>query len=254
MWKLNKACYARYKMAKGILGKKIGATQLYTEDGTLVPVTVIEAGPCTILQVKDLVKDKYAAIKLGFEDKSEKRTNKPDMGNFKKASTAPKKFVKEIRVDSPEGYKVGDAIKVDIFQKGRFVDITGTSKGKGFQGGMVRWNWTGSWRGHGSMHHRAPGSIGASSFPSRVVKGHHMPGHLGVEKITVQNLEVIDVDTDKNLLVVKGTVPGHNNSYLLIRQARKKTGLAKPRQVQVVKAKKEIKGKKAVAPKAPAKK
>src|SRR3989338_6248755 len=197
-------------MANGILGKKIGATQLYTEDGRLVPVTVIEAGPCTILQVKEPSKDKYMALKLGFENKSEKRTTKPDMGNFKKANSTPKRFVKEIRVKSVEGYKPGDEIKVGIFQKGSFVDITGTSKGKGFQGGIVRWNWTGSWRGHGSMHHRRIGSIGASSFPSRVVKGHHMPGHLGNERVTVQNLEVIEVDADKNLLVVKGTVPGHN--------------------------------------------
>jgi len=236
-------------MAKGILGKKLGATQLYTEDGTLTPVTVIEAGPCAILQVKDPNKDKYMAIKLGFENKSEKRTNKPDLGNFKKANTAPKRFVKEIRVNSIEGYKVGDEIKVDIFQKGSFVDITGISKGKGFQGGMVRWNWTGSWRGHGSTHHRQIGSIGASSYPSRVVKGHHMAGHLGTDTVTVQNLEVIDVDTDKNLLVVKGTVPGHNNSFLTIKQARKKTGLAKPKQAVAVKAKKEVKGKKPAAPK-----
>ena len=236
-------------MAKGILGKKLGATQLYTEDGTLTPVTVIEAGPCAILQVKDPNKDKYMAIKLGFENKSEKRTNKPDLGNFKKANTAPKRFVKEIRVNSIEGYKVGDEIKVDIFQKGSFVDITGVSKGKGFQGGMVRWNWTGSWRGHGSTHHRQIGSIGASSYPSRVVKGHHMAGHLGTDTVTVQNLEVIDVDTDKNLLVVKGTVPGHNNSFLTIKQARKKTGLAKPKQTVAVKTKKEVKGKKPAAPK-----
>ncbi len=242
-------------MVKGILGKKIGATQLYMQDGTLVPVTVIEAGPCAILQMKNDVKDKYTALKLGFENKSEKRTNKPDMGNFKKANAVPKRFIKEIRVDSLEGYKVGDEVKADIFQKGSFVDIAGTSKGKGFQGGMVRWNWTGSWRGHGSMHHRAVGSIGASSFPSRVVKGHHLPGHLGAETVTVQNLEVIDIDLDKNLLVVKGTVPGHNNSFLTIRQAKKRTGLAKPKQAQVVKAKKEIKTKKAAAaPKAPAKK
>ena len=237
------------------MGKKIGATQLYTQDGTLVAVTVIEAGPCAILQVKDPAKDKYTALKLGFENKSEKRTSKPDMGNFKKANTAPKRFIKEIRVDSVEGYKVGDEIKVDIFQKGSYVDVVGTSKGKGFQGGMKRWNWHGSWGGHGSMHHRQIGSIGASSYPSRVVKGHHMAGHMGAERVTVQNLEVIDVDIDKNLLVVKGTVPGHNSSFLTIKQARKKTGLAKPKQAVVVKAKKGIKEKKpAVAPKAPGKK
>lgn len=234
-------------MTNGILGKKIGQTQLYAEDGRLVPVTVIEAGPCTILQVKEPVKDKYMAIKLGFGDKDEKRTNRPDMGNFKKSNSAPKRFVREIRAASIEGYKAGNEIKVDIFQKGSFVDVTGTSKGKGFQGGMKLWNWHGSWGGHGSMHHRRIGSIGASSFPSRVVKGHHMPGHMGHERVTVQNLEIIDVDVDKNLLVVKGAVPGHNNSFLIILKSKKRTGMAKPKQVQTGKAKKDIKEKKAPA-------
>ncbi|MBU4376385.1 MAG: 50S ribosomal protein L3 [Candidatus Omnitrophica bacterium] len=243
-------------MANGILGKKIGQTQLYTEGGALVSVTVIEAGPCTILQVKEPAKDKYMAIKLGFENKREKNTNKPDMGNFKKVNSAPKRFVREIRVASLEGYNAGDEIKVDIFHKGGFVDIVGTSKGKGFQGGMKRWNWHGSWGGHGSMHHRRVGSIGASSFPSRVVKGHHMPGHMGNERVTIQNLEVIEVDTDKNLLVVKGTVPGHNNSFLTIRQSKKKTGTAKSGPAQAAaKAKKETKAKKGpAAPKAAPKK
>jgi large subunit ribosomal protein L3 len=241
-------------MAKGILGKKIGTTQLYTADGALVAATVIEAGPCAVLQVKDLDKDKYKAVKLGFEDKSEKRTNKPDIGNFKKAGVSPKKFVKEIRVDSLEGYNPGAEIKIDIFQKGGFVDISGVSKGKGFQGGIVRWNWSGSWRGHGSMHHRQIGSIGASSFPSRVVKGHHMAGHMGQNAVTVQNLEVLDIDLDKNLLVVKGTVPGCNNSYLTVTQAKKKTGLAKPKPAPTGKAKKEIKEKKAAPKPAAAKK
>ena len=207
---------------KGILGKKIGMTQLYTEKGALVVVTLIEAGPCTVLGVKELAKDNYTAIKLGFDNKKESRTIKPDLGNFKKADSKPKRFVKEIRLESTEGYKVGQEIKVDIFKEGEFVDITGISKGKGFQGGMKRWNWTGGDSGHGSMHHRQVGSIGASSFPSRVFKGHHMPGHMGVEKTTIQNLRILRVDKDKNLLVVKGTVPGHNNSYLTVRSAKKK--------------------------------
>jgi len=207
---------------KGILGKKIGMTQLYTEKGALVVVTLIEAGPCTVLGVKELAKDNYTAIKLGFDNKKESRTIKPDLGNFKKADSKPKRFVKEIRLESTEGYKVGQEIKVDIFKEGEFVDITGISKGKGFQGGMKRWNWTAGASGHGSMHHRQVGSIGASSFPSRVFKGHHMPGHMGVEKTTVQNLRILRVDKDKNLLVVKGTVPGHNNSYLTVRSAKKK--------------------------------
>ncbi len=208
-------------MSKGLLGKKIGITQLYAEKGVLVPVTIIEAGPCTVIQLKNPEKDKYAAIKLGFDDKKETRTNKSDLGNFKKVNSIPKKFIKEIRVDSLEGYKEGQKISVDIFKTGEFVDITGISKGKGFQGGMKRWNWTAGKAGHGSMHHRQPGSIGASSFPSRVFKGQHMPGHMGRERITVQNLQILRVDKDKNLLVVKGTIPGHNNSYLTVRGARK---------------------------------
>lgn len=211
---------------KGILGKKIGMTQLYEENGTLVPVTVIEAGPCIVLQVKKPTKDSYTAIKLGFGDKKDSRTNKADLGNFKKAKSSPKRFIKELRLAPPEveKYKIGLEIKADVFQEGEFVDIVGISKGKGFQGGMKRWNWTAGKAGHGSMHHRRPGSIGASSFPSRVFKGKHMPGHLGAERVSVQNLKVLKVDTDKNLLVVKGAVPGHNNSYLTVKSAKKKTG------------------------------
>ena len=208
-------------MNKGILGKKIGMTQFYTEKGTLVPITVIEAGPCTVIQVKRREKDKYTAIKLGFGDRKETRTNKPDLGNFKRANSVPKKFIKEIRMDLPENYKESQEISVDIFNKGEFVDITGVSKGKGFQGGMKRWNWTAGKAGHGSMHHRQPGSIGASSFPSRVFKGQHLPGHMGHESVTVQNLQILKVDRDKNLLIVKGSIPGHNNSYLTVKSARK---------------------------------
>jgi large subunit ribosomal protein L3 len=207
---------------KGILGKKIGITQLYTEQGNLIPVTLIEAGPCTILQIKQISKDGYTALKLGFDDKKENRTNKPDLGNFKKTKSKPKRFIREIRVKSSNNYIAGQEIKIDIFKEGEFVDITGVSKGKGFQGGMKRWNWTAGKAGHGSMHHRRPGSIGASSFPSRVFKGHHMPGQLGAEKATIQNLKIIKVDKDNNLLVVKGTTPGCNNSYLIIRSAKKK--------------------------------
>jgi large subunit ribosomal protein L3 len=209
-------------MQKGILGKKIGMTQFYTEQGVLVPLTLIEAGPCAILEVKKSAKSKCAAMKLGFEDKKESRTNKPDLGNFKKGKSLPKRFVKEIRLEPTEECKVGQEIKVDIFQEGEFVDITGTSKGKGFQGGMKRWNWTAGKGGHGSMHHRRVGSIGASSFPSRVHKGKTMPGHMGAETVTVQHLKILRVDKDNNLLAVKGTVPGHNNSYLTVKSAKKK--------------------------------
>lgn len=209
-------------MRKGILGKKIAMTQLYSENGTLIPVTVIKAGPCTILEVKGSKEDTSRAIKLGFEDKKKSRVNKPDLGNFKKAKSDPKAFIKELAFESVEGYKEGQEIKVDIFEKGEFVDVTGTSKGKGFQGGMKRWNWTAGKAGHGSMHHRRVGSIGASSYPSRVFKGQHMPGHLGAEKVTVQSLEIVSVDKDANLLVVKGAVPGHNNSYVTLKSAKKR--------------------------------
>ena len=214
-------------MAKGILGKKIGMTQLYTEQGTLVPVTLLEAGPCTILQIKSLPKDKSGVIKLGFDDKKETRTNKADSGNFKKAKSKPKRYIKEVSVEPKEEYNVGQEIKVGIFEVGEFVDIIGTSKGKGFQGGMKRWNWTAGKSGHGSMHHRRPGSIGASSFPSRVFKGQHMPGHLGSERVTVQNLEILKVDNEQNILVVKGAIPGANNSYVTVRSAKKIPGTPK---------------------------
>ena len=209
-------------MMKGLLGKKIGMTQLYTEQGRLVPVTLIEAGPCTILKIIKSANDKEPAIQLGFENKKESRTNKPDLGNFKKVNTIPKRFVKEVYFGSTEGCKAGGEIGVDIFREGEFVDITGVSKGKGFQGGMKRWNWTAGKEGHGSMHHRRVGSIGASSFPSRVHKGKTMPGHMGAERVTAQHLEIVRVEKDHNLLVVKGTIPGHNNSYLTVRSAKKK--------------------------------
>lgn len=210
---------------KGILGRKIGMTQLYAEGGKLMPVTLIEAGPCAVLQIAESPKDKYRSIKLGFDDRKESRTNKADLGNFKKAKSKPKRFVREIRFEPKDEYVVGEEIKADIFDAGEFVDVTGVSKGKGFQGGMKRWHWKGGPKSHGSTSHRRPGSIGASSFPSRVLKGHHMPGHLGAEKVTTQNLEILKVDKERNILVVKGTVPGHNNSYVTVSSARKMPGI-----------------------------
>jgi len=207
---------------KGILGKKIGMTQLYTEQNLLVPVTVIEAGPCAVLKVNEPArKGGPVSVRLGFDDKKESRANKAELGNFKKAGSRPKKFVREIRVLAAERYKKGEEIRADIFKEGEYVDIAGTSKGKGFQGGMKRWNWTAGKGGHGSMHHRRPGSIGASSFPSRVLKGQHMPGHMGSERVTVQNLKIIKIDKENNIIAVKGTIPGHNNSYLTLRSALK---------------------------------
>ena len=238
----------------GILGKKIGMTQIFNEKGMPVVVTVIEAGPCTVLQVKEPKKDKYSAIQLGFLERRASLATKPELGHFKKAGTLPKKFVKEIK--GIDNYKIGDIIDVSIFNKGEFVDVIGTSIGKGFQGGMKRHNWKGGEAGHGSMHHRAPGSIGASSFPSRVHKGHALPGHMGFDKITTQNLEVIQIDKENNLLVVKGAVPGYKNGFLVIREAKKRPKTWKKPAPQVAKKKKDPlkQSKKAAAGKAPAKK
>ena len=209
-------------MAIGILGRKIGMTETFEKDGKLTPVTIIEAGPCLVLQLKVPDLDGYRAVQLGFADKKENRTKRPLLGHFKKAGVKPKRFIKEIRISDKDKYTIGREIKVDIFKEGDFVDISGRTIGKGFQGGMKRWGWSGGPASHGSMTHRRPGSIGASAYPSRVVKGHHLPGRMGGNRRTVQNLKVIKVDPENNMLMVKGAVPGHKNSYLVIRNASKK--------------------------------
>ncbi len=195
----------------GVLGKKIGMTYIFDEDGKYVPVTLIEAEPSLVLGIRTAKKNGYAALQIGIGEKKKKRKNKPK-----------KIFIKEIRLKEDPTSKIGDLIGADVFGIGDYVDVTGTSKGKGFQGGVKRWGWAGGDQGHGSMHHRRVGSIGASSFPSRVHKGKTMPGHMGSEKKTVQNLRVLMVDKGNNLLIVKGAVPGHNNGYLIIREAKKK--------------------------------
>jgi len=206
----------------GILGKKIGMTQIFKEDGLCVPVTAILAGPCSVVQIKNKENDGYDAVQLGFCDQKEHRVVKPQLSHFKKAKVHPKKFVREIAISDGEKFEIGQTIDVEIFKEGDFVDITGKSIGKGFQGGMKRWGWSGGPKTHGSMNHRRPGSIGATTTPGRVVKGHHLPGHMGNDKVTVQNLEVIKVDKENNMLMVKGAVPGHKNGYLIIRKAIKK--------------------------------
>lgn len=206
-------------MAKAILGKKLGMTQVWSDDDRLLPVTVIEAGPCVVAQVRTLERDGYRAIQLGYGDIKESKVNKPDMGHFKKAGVAPKRHLAEVRLDEGETYKVGDAVTVDMLEPGMHVHISGTSKGKGFQGVIKRHNYKGGPGGHGSHFHRAPGSIGQSSSPSRVFKGMGLPGHMGSETVTVRNLEVVRVDAEQNLLVVKGAVPGGKNSLLTIRLA-----------------------------------
>ncbi len=208
-------------MAKGILGKKIGMTQLFDEGGSFIPVTFIEAGPCPVIEVRSIEKHGYSAIQLGFEDKGNSRMNNAQEGRFKKLKIKPKKFIGEIPVTPEDKYEVGQAIDVDIFSIGDFVDIQGVSIGKGFQGGMKRWNWSGGPKSHGSMSHRSPGSIGTSATPSRVLKGRHLPGHMGFDKKTIQNLKIIKLDKEKKLLVVKGPVPGPRNGYLIIKTSIK---------------------------------
>ena len=199
----------------GILGKKLGMTQIYTDDGRAYPVTVIEAGPCCVVQVKTLQKDGYEAVKLGFQEVKEKKLNKPESGVFKKAGVKPCRILKEYPFG---GLKVGEFVTVEKFAKGDKVSVSGISKGKGFQGVMKRHNYAGGPGGHGSMFNRAPGSIGASSYPSRVWKNQGMPGHMGSERVTVKNIEIVDVRADQNLLLIKGAVPGAPGTIVEIKK------------------------------------
>ncbi|MBZ4683752.1 MAG: large subunit ribosomal protein [Fusobacteriaceae bacterium] len=206
----------------GILAKKIGMTQIF-EDEKLIPVTVIEAGPNFVLQKKTVDTDGYNAIQLGFDEKKEKNTTKPMMGIFNKAGVKPQRFIKEFKVDTVDGYEIGQEIKVDTLNGVEYIDVTGTSKGKGTAGVMKRHNFGGNRATHGvSRNHRLGGSIGQSSTPSKVLKGTKMAGRLGVETVTVQNLKVVRVDVENNLLLVKGAVPGPKNGYLVVKPAIKK--------------------------------
>lgn len=209
-------------MITGILGKKLGMTQIFDDKGKRIPVTVLGAGPCVVQAVKSEKTDGYNAVCLGYQDAKENRINKPQREYLKSKKLKPMKFVKEIRCAQEPGVKVGTEVKNNIFQQGDYLDIEGTSKGKGFQGGMKRCGWSGGKDTHGSMSHRAPGSIGASAYPSRVLKGHPLPGQMGNVRKTVQSLEVIEVDTENNTICVKGAVPGAIGSYLTIRYALKK--------------------------------
>jgi large subunit ribosomal protein L3 len=204
-------------MAKTILGRKLGMSQVWSEDDRLIPVTVIEAGPCVVSQVKTVKRDGYAAIQLAFGDIKESKVTKPMKGHYAKAKTEPKRHVHEARIGADETYKPGQTITVDIFEAGTKVDVVGTSKGKGFAGVMKRHNFHGGPGGHGSHFHRAPGSIGMCATPSRVLKGIGLPGHMGNETVTVKKLEVVKVDAEQNLLLVKGAVPGGKNGLLVIR-------------------------------------
>jgi large subunit ribosomal protein L3 len=210
----------------GLLGKKIGMTQIFTEDGNREPVTVIATGPCTVLEKRTPDQDGYAAIRLGMDDQKPSRVNRPDLGQFKKADTEPKRFVREIRLeaDAVDGFEIGQEIKVaDVFAAGDVVDVTGTSRGKGFQGVMKRYHFRGFRATHGSHEFfRHGGSIGCRLTPGRVVKGKKMAGHMGSRRVTLQNLTVVGVREDDNVLLIRGGVPGGKNGYVIIRYARKK--------------------------------
>ena len=210
-------------MQKAILGKKIGMTQIFTEDGLVIPVTVIEAGPVTVVQKKTVENDGYNAIQVGYVDAKDKALNKPQKGHLAKAGVANKRVLKEFRLDDDAAYNVGDEIKVDVFAEGDKIDVTGISKGHGYAGTVKRW---GTHRGpmtHGSGYHRGVGSMGACSTPSRVMKNKRLPGHMGVEQVTVQNLDVVKVDAEKNIILVKGAVPGPKGGYVFIRSSVKKS-------------------------------
>lgn len=208
-------------MKKAILGKKIGMTQIFTEDGVLIPVSVIQAGPCSVVQKKTEEVDGYSAVQVGFEDKKASRTNKPEKGHFAKANVPVKKYLKEFKLDNAAELNVGDELTVSQFTGGELVDVTGTSKGHGYAGAIKRW---GTHRGpmtHGSHYHRGPGSLGACSDPSRVFKGKKMPGHYGVDKVTIQNLDLVKIDEERNLLLVKGSIPGSKGGLVVVKNAVK---------------------------------
>jgi large subunit ribosomal protein L3 len=212
--------------ANGILGIKLGMTQVFAADGTAVPCTVLQAGPCVVVQRRTKDKDGYDAVQLGLvEFIKPQRVTKPRAGHFKKAGVAPMRYLREMQIESAKDAndetKAGDRVLVDAFKVGEYVDVTGVSKGKGFQGGVKRWHYRGGDATHGSMFHRAPGGIGASSFPSRVWKGQHFPGHMGSERKTSQNLRVVQVDAEENLMLVCGSVAGPAGSYIFIRRAKK---------------------------------
>ena len=208
-------------MKKAILGKKLGMTQLFNEDGVMIPVTVIEAGPCVVVQKKTTETDGYEAIQVGFDDKAERKMNKPMKGHFDKAKVAYKKNLREFRLDDISSFNVGDVIKADVFAAGEMVDVTGTSKGHGYAGTVKRWGTHRGPMSHGSGYHRGVGSMGACSDPSRVYKGKKLPGHYGNVKKTIQNLYVAKVEGERNLILVKGGVPGPKGGLLVVKEAIK---------------------------------
>jgi len=218
----------------GLLGKKIGMTQVFDSQGNLVPVTAIEAGPCFVLEIRETP---LARIKLGFGLKKESRVKKPELGFFKKINAPALSLVREFPLGDFKDCKVGQEIKADIFKEGEYLHITGTSIGKGFQGGVKRWHWKGGKMTHGATSHRRAGSIGSSTTPGRTIRGHHMPGHMGDDTVTVKNLKIVKVDVANNLLLIKGAVPGFKTNFLILKKSAKKPKVAPVK----VEGKKEVK-------------
>ena len=208
-------------MKKAILTTKVGMTQVFSEDGVLTPVTVLQAGPCVVTQVKTVENDGYSAVQVGFGDIREKLVNKPKKGHFAKAGVTAKRFLKEFRLEDAESYTLGQEIKADVFAAGDKVDATAKSKGKGFQGAIKRYGQSRGPMAHGSKYHRHAGSNGSATTPGRVFKGKHMPGHMGAVRVTVQNLEVVSVDAEKNLILIKGAVPGPKKSLVMLKESVK---------------------------------
>ena len=209
-------------MQKAIIGKKVGMTQIFDETGKVIPVTVIEAGPCTVVQKKTVENDGYDSVQLGFEDLADKKVTKPMKGHFEKAGVSAKKYLKEFRLENCAAYNVGDVLKADVFAAGDKIDVVGTSKGKGYAGGVKRWNAHSQEHTHGvGPVHRSVGSTGANTDPSRVMPGKHMPGHLGAEQVTVQNLEVVKVDAEANRIAIRGAVPGPKGGVVFIKNTVK---------------------------------
>lgn len=208
-------------MKKAILATKVGMTQIFNEDGVLTPVTVLQAGPCAVTQVKTVENDGYSAVQVGFGDIREKLVNKPQKGHFAKAGVENKRFLKEFKFDNAEEYQVGQEIKADIFEAGDKIDATATSKGKGFQGAIKRHGQSRGPMAHGSKYHRHAGSNGPATTPGRVFKGKHMPGHMGHVQVTIQNLEIVRVDAEQNLILVKGAVPGPKKSLVTLKYSVK---------------------------------
>ena len=210
-------------MQKAIIGKKVGMTQIFDAEGKVIPVTVIEAGPCTVTQLKTIEKEGYAAVQLGFQDVTEKKLTKPEAGHLKKAGEALKKYLKEFRLEDTTAFQLGDVVKADLFKEGDYVDVTGISKGKGYAGVIKRFNAHRSPVSHGAgPMHRHQGSMGACSDPSKIMKGKMMPGHMGAEQVTVQNLDVVKVDAEMNLIAVRGAIPGPKGGIVFLKNTVKK--------------------------------